>query len=57
VLLMIGGLFYTAGAVVYARQKPNPSPRWFGFHEVFHALTLLAFVVHYVAVSVTTYSS
>jgi hemolysin III len=55
VLLMIGGLFYTAGAVVYARQKPNPSPRWFGFHEVFHALTLLAFVVHYVAVSVTTY--
>ena len=57
VLLMIGGAFYTAGALVYARQKPNPSPRWFGFHEVFHALTLLAFVVHYVAVSVTTYSS
>jgi hemolysin III len=57
VLLMIGGAFYTAGALVYARQKPDPSPRWFGFHEVFHALTLLAFVVHYVAVSVTTYSS
>ena len=54
-LLMVGGAFYTAGAVVYARRKPNPSPRWFGFHEVFHALTLLAFVVHYVAVSVTTY--
>ena len=57
VLLMVGGAFYTAGAVVYARRKPDPSPRWFGFHEVFHALTLLAFVVHYVAVSVTTYSS
>ena len=55
VLLMVGGAFYTAGAVVYARRKPNPSPRWFGFHEVFHALTLLAFVTHYVAVSVTTY--
>ncbi len=55
VLLMVGGAFYTAGAVVYARRKPDPSPRWFGFHEVFHALTLLAFVTHYVAVSVTTY--
>jgi len=57
VLLLVGGAFYSAGAVVYARRKPNPSPRWFGFHEVFHALTLAAFVTHYVAVSVTTYRS
>ena len=57
VLLLAGGAFYSAGAVVYARQKPDPSPRWFGFHEVFHALTLLAFVTHYVAVSVTTYQA
>jgi hemolysin III len=55
VLLGVGGLFYTAGALVYALQRPDPSPRWFGFHEVFHALTLLAFVTHYTAVSITTY--
>src|SRR3954451_3089027 len=55
VLLLVGGAFYSAGAVVHAGGKPTPSPRWFGFHEVFHALTLLAFVTHYVAVSVTTY--
>jgi hemolysin III len=57
VLLAVGGLFYTAGAVIYALRRPNPSPRWFGFHEVFHACTLLAFITHYVAVSITTYSS
>jgi hemolysin III len=55
VLLAVGGLFYTAGALVYALRRPDPSPRWFGFHEVFHALTLAAFVTHYVAVSLTTY--
>ncbi|MCU1672507.1 MAG: Hly-III family protein [Frankiales bacterium] len=54
-LLLLGGLFYSVGAVVYARQRPDPSPSWFGFHEVFHALTLAAFVTHYVAVSVATY--
>jgi len=55
ILLLAGGALYSAGAVVYAARRPNPSPRWFGFHEVFHALTLLAFITHYVAVSVTTY--
>ncbi|GAC1445676.1 MAG: hemolysin III family protein [Mycobacteriales bacterium] len=55
VLLLVGGLFYSAGAVVYALRRPNPSPRWFGFHEVFHACTLLAFASHYIAVSLTTY--
>jgi hemolysin III len=57
VLLAIGGLFYSGGAVVYALRRPDPSPRWFGFHEVFHACTLLAFVSHYVAVSLTAYRS
>jgi hemolysin III len=49
-------LFYTVGAVVYARRRPNPSPRWFGFHEVFHACTLAAFATHYVAVSLAVYA-
>ena len=57
VLLATGGLFYTAGAVVYALRRPDPSPRWFGFHEIFHACTLLAFIAHYVAVSLTTFSA
>ncbi len=55
VLMATGGLFYTFGAVVYARKRPDPSPRWFGFHEVFHACTLAAFAVHYVAVSLAIY--
>jgi hemolysin III len=55
VLLAVGGLLYTLGAVVYARQRPDPSPMWFGFHEVFHALTLAAFVTHYIAISLAVY--
>ncbi|MCW2599453.1 MAG: DNA-binding protein [Frankiales bacterium] len=55
VLLIVGGLFYSAGAVIYARRRPDPSPRWFGFHEVFHACTLAAFAAHYVAISLAVY--
>lgn len=55
VLMLVGGVFYSVGAVVYARKKPDPSPRWFGFHEVFHACTLAAFAVHYIAVSLAVY--
>ncbi|WP_331273138.1 PAQR family membrane homeostasis protein TrhA [Motilibacter deserti] len=57
VLLLVGGLFYTVGGIVYAAKRPDPSPRWFGFHEVFHAFTLVAFVVHYIAVSFVAYSA
>ena len=56
VLIAVGGLLYTLGAVVYGVKRPNPSPRWFGFHEIFHALTIAAFVSHYVAASIVIYS-
>ncbi|MFC9427484.1 MULTISPECIES: hemolysin III family protein [unclassified Streptomyces] len=51
VLVIVGGLLYSAGGVIYGLKRPNPSPRWFGFHEVFHSFTLAAFVVHFVGIS------
>jgi hemolysin III len=51
-LLAVGGLLYTAGAVVYATRKPDPSPRWFGYHEVFHAFTIAAWLAMYAAIAV-----
>jgi hemolysin III len=56
VLLAAGGLLYTVGGIVYGTKRPNPSPTWFGFHEVFHSLTLLAFVLQYIAISIVTYT-
>lgn len=50
VLVLAGGLGYTIGAVIYARQRPDPRPDVFGFHEVFHACTLLGAACHYVVV-------
>lgn len=50
-LLIAGGLLYTLGAVVYARRKPDPLPRVFGYHEVFHALTIAAATCQYVAIA------
>lgn len=47
-----GGVAYIAGAVVYGIKRPNPSPRWFGFHEVFHVLTVIGFGCHYAAVMI-----
>src|SRR5256886_8744733 len=41
VLLVVGGLTYTAGALVYARRRPDPMPSVFGYHELFHALTIV----------------
>ncbi len=52
VLLVVGGLAYTAGAVVYALRRPDPYPSWFGFHEIFHACTLVAYLAQYAAVVV-----
>ena len=51
-LLGGGGLLYSGGAVVYARQRPDPWPRWFGFHEVFHALVIVAACAQYIALVV-----
>ncbi|HEX5860945.1 MAG TPA: hemolysin III family protein, partial [Nocardioides sp.] len=56
VLVGAGGVFYTLGGVVYGFRRPDPWPAWFGFHEVFHTFTILAFVSHYVGVSLATYS-
>ena len=56
VLVAVGGVFYSAGAVVYGLRRPDPSPRWFGYHEVFHAFTLAAYLMQYIAVSIVVYS-
>jgi hemolysin III len=50
-LLGVGGLVYTAGALVYARRRPNPAPTVFGYHELFHVLTLIAVSCQYVAIA------
>jgi hemolysin III len=50
-LLIVGGLLYSLGGIVYARRKPDPLPRVFGYHEVFHALTIAAATCQYVAIA------
>jgi hemolysin III len=49
ILILAGGLAYTIGAVVYGLKRPNPIPKHFGFHEIFHTLTVLAFGCHWTA--------
>jgi hemolysin III len=51
-LLLLGGLLYTTGAIVYARQRPDPVPAVFGFHEVFHLLVVAAATTHFVTVAI-----
>ncbi|MEU5878379.1 hemolysin III family protein [Spirillospora sp. NPDC047279] len=55
VLVALGGVAYSVGGVVYGTRRPDPSPSWFGYHEVFHACTLAAYVMQYVAVSLLVY--
>jgi hemolysin III len=50
-LLLAGGILYSLGALAYATKRPNPWPRTFGFHEVFHALVIAAALVHFVAIA------
>jgi hemolysin III len=49
-LLFVGGVLYTAGAVVLWRKKPDPNPRWFGYHEVWHSMVVAGSVCHYCAI-------
>ncbi|WP_460785990.1 PAQR family membrane homeostasis protein TrhA [Microbacterium tumbae] len=49
ILVIVGGLLYTGGAIVYALKRPNPWPGHFGFHEIFHVCTVLAFLCHWTA--------
>jgi hemolysin III len=50
-LLGFGGAVYVAGAIVYARQRPNPWPRTFGFHEIFHSLVIAAAVLQWIVIT------
>jgi hemolysin III len=56
VLLTFGGALYMVGAIVYGLRRPNPFPSWFGFHEVFHSLTVVAFAAHFAGVYIATSS-
>ena len=51
VLLALGGAAYTAGAVIYARRRPDPRPASFGYHEIFHVLVVVAAAAHFAAVA------
>lgn len=55
-LIVLGGLVYTAGALVYARKSPDPLPDWFGYHEIFHACTIVAALCHFVAIALLALS-
>jgi hemolysin III len=57
VLVVVGGALYTAGGIVYGLKRPDPSPRWFGFHEVFHALTVAAFATHFTGLSLAVFTT
>jgi hemolysin III len=51
VLLLAGGLAYSVGALIYVLKRPNPSPAIFGYHEIFHALVIVAAGCHYAVMS------
>jgi hemolysin III len=56
ILILTGGVLYSAGGVIYALKKPNFSINWFGFHELFHAMTAAAFIFHFIAAILTVFT-
>lgn len=52
ILLLVGGVLYTTGAIIYAIHRPNPWPQHFGYHEIFHALTIGGAACHYVVIAI-----
>ncbi len=56
ILILLGGVAYSLGAIVYARKWPDPSPTWFGFHEIFHAFTVIAAGCHFAAIAVAIFA-
>lgn len=50
-LLVVGGVLYTIGAIIYATKRPNPSPRVFGYHEIFHVLVIVAAIFHFIVIT------
>jgi hemolysin III len=56
ILILTGGVLYSAGGVIYALKRPNFSINWFGFHELFHAMTAAAFICHFIAAVLTVYT-
>ena len=50
-LLVIGGVFYSIGAIVYALRRPDPVPEVFGYHEVFHAFVIIAALCHWIVIA------
>ena len=56
ILILTGGVLYSTGGVIYALKKPNFSFNWFGFHELFHAMTAAAFICHFIAAVLTVFT-
>ena len=50
-LIVVGGLAYSAGGVIYALRRPDPAPATFGYHELFHTCTLVGYVCHFAAIA------
>jgi hemolysin III len=55
-LILAGGLLYSLGGIIYGVKKPNISKTWFGFHELFHALTAVAFTLQFIAATLVIYT-
>ena len=56
-LLLVGGVIYTIGALIYGFKKPNPFPKYFGYHEIFHILVIIAAAFHFVVIAMLMRSS